>query len=48
MGKISRTKLINALDKAVESGEITEKEARAELRAHESEMQDYQDWCDSF
>ena len=48
MEKISRNKLINALDKAVESGEITDKEARAELRAYEAEKQDYDDWCNSF
>lgn len=48
MKRISKEKLIRKLDEAVERDEITEKEARAELRAYESEMQDYEDWCDSF
>ena len=34
-----RARLIDALDKAIELGEITEKEARAELRAFDFEQQ---------
>jgi len=48
MDKANREKLIKALDKAVENDEISEKEARAELRAYEAEMRDYDDWCNSF